>query len=116
VARLEAMSRLAAGLEAAHRDFNQLRDLTDQMLSSVPEGAALPPGVTLEIPPSSIAAEMFRHARTGDVCLPGAAPPDFSFRDLPTSIEPAADVVRRDNTWVLEVIRNQIGAAADEAA
>jgi hypothetical protein len=115
-ARLEVVIRLAASIEAAHRDFNLMRDLTDQMLASVPEGASVPPGLILEFPATLIAGEMFRHSEPGGVCLPGSQPPDFSFRDHPGAIEPAVDVVKRSNAWLVDLIRDQIGAAVGDAA
>jgi hypothetical protein len=59
---------------------------------------------------------MFRHSEPGGVCLPGGVPPDFTFRDNPAAVEPAVEIVKRSNAWLVDLIRNQIGAAVGGAA
>jgi hypothetical protein len=102
--RLEAMTRLAASLEAAHRDFSLFRGLTDRMVNVM--GSAAQGGLP-EFPVSMVANEMYRLAEHGSVALPGAVPPDYSFRDRPTAIEPAVDIVRRNNGWLIGLLRDR---------
>jgi hypothetical protein len=110
-ARLEVMTRLASAIGTAHRALNEFRDLSDKMVNAVPEGVTLPAGLVLE-PLSAIAAEMFRHAETGGHVLPGAVPPDFTYRDSPSTIEPLADLVKRNNEWLIGLLRDQLREAA----
>jgi hypothetical protein len=115
--REKVMDEVSAALAAASAGYRRYRELTSSLSTNLPERVAMPRGVEVALSRATvvIAAEMLRVAGDRAYALPGAAAPTLQTIEKPAAIEPAVQVVKNWNEYIVNDVRRQIEGIIDRA-
>jgi hypothetical protein len=122
--RQAAIREIAKGCELISESYQRYLTATAAMAQAQPVGTVLPEaalgpnghyGPALGGIERLIMAEFFRHWSADRPPPVWARPPDESMRYQPAAIEPAVDVLRRADEFILAAVRGQIEAGQQTA-